>query len=686
MPPQPLTSSSLSSLNDSVQRISLGASTWNREKAKQKIEGRPSLIPHANRGELNGVDFVTTKKGSESRAGLLRKRRYPTIPGLHTSSQGRDVNVVPKSDIDNAILKDCLSSHFLFHSLSEADIEYLTQILKPVTYRNHEIIIQQGDPPGYLYILSSGDILITYSNGKSLKSEDSTEKYVVFGELSLLTSTPQEATVKATSDCRLFRLEQRDFFRIVQPSLSSSKDTKDERLGWLRRAIPGDLVASLDDDDIATNKLLSGMRVYSFMKGETLYEKGDILHSFVGIALGQVVLQQVSWGGRDYPDIYLGPNDPECSFGWLTMSEDEALAGTIMATMDGVAFVIPKHVFLNAFGGGNCGMTTLRHIVEKRSARIHLANVSIFQDSELDLMQLNGLLDLMHHCEYGDEEVVIDRAEKVEPAIYFVREGRVTLEIKSQEPQTINAGGYFGEKTMLLDQNKDGETHHKKRRSPMKAVAHGPKTRIDILYLEECRKVLDTTRLGLGHADKENDTDEDCLRWSKLKLHSLLGSGSFGQVWLASTADDSPVEGEEHPVDESIQTPKVVALKIQAKYQLIQSPEQVDRLIAERNILACLMSPFLIRLYCAFQDEHRLYMVTPVEQGGELRSLIPENGLSEEAAKFYATGILEGLTYMHRKHILHRDLKTANVLINQKGYPVIIDMGFGTYSIDGYVL
>ena len=74
-------------------------------------------------------------------------------------------------------------------------------------------------------------------------------------------------------------------------------------------------------------------------------------------------------------------------------------------------------------------------------------------------------------------------------------------------------------------------------------------------------------------------------------------------------------------------------------------------------------------------------MVTSLLPGGELESAIPDNGFSENTARFYAVGILEALTYMHRKHIIHRDVKPENVLLNFKGYPVLIDLGFGTYVL-----
>lgn len=109
-----------------------------------------------------------------------------------------------------------------------------------------------------------------------------------------------------------------------------------------------------------------------------------------------------------------------------------------------------------------------------------------------------------------------------------------------------------------------------------------------------------------------------------------------------------------------------MAFKVQAKYQILESGK-AERMIAERNILASLKSPFLLELYNSFQDESRIYMITSILQGGEIESLIPEEGMPESSAKFYAAGILEGLAYMHRRHLIHRDIKTANVLINEKG-------------------
>ena len=65
--------------------------------------------------------------------------------------------------------------------------------------------------------------------------------------------------------------------------------------------------------------------------------------------------------------------------------------------------------------------------------------------------------------------------------------------------------------------------------------------------------------------------------------------------------------------------------------------------------------------------------------GGELHSVIhtdTRDGLPEWAAQFYAATILEGLSYMHNRHIIYRDLKPEDVLLDHDGYTVIVDLGF----------
>jgi len=102
--------------------------------------------------------------------------------------------------------------------------------------------------------------------------------------------------------------------------------------------------------------------------------------------------------------------------------------------------------------------------------------------------------------------------------------------------------------------------------------------------------------------------------------------------------------------------------------------------------------PFIVKLYGAFQDGRSLYMAMDLLQGGELFARIhtPEsNGIEEHDAKFYAACIVQALDHMHGRNILYRDLKAENVVIDNQGYCILIDLGYAktvvrkTYTMCG---
>jgi serine/threonine-protein kinase BUR1 len=75
-----------------------------------------------------------------------------------------------------------------------------------------------------------------------------------------------------------------------------------------------------------------------------------------------------------------------------------------------------------------------------------------------------------------------------------------------------------------------------------------------------------------------------------------------------------------------------------------------------------------------------MYMVTPY-MDHDLSGLLdnPSVHFTEPQIKCYLLQLLEGLKYLHENHILHRDMKAANLLINNKGILQIADFGLARH-------
>lgn len=139
----------------------------------------------------------------------------------------------------------------------------------------------------------------------------------------------------------------------------------------------------------------------------------------------------------------------------------------------------------------------------------------------------------------------------------------------------------------------------------------------------------------------------------------MLGKGTFGKVFLAEYAKDK----------------KLYAIKVIRKDVLIEY-NQIKNTKLEKDIMFKCQHQFLVGMEFLFMSDLRLFFVMPFIRGGELyRFFKAKRRFQENEVKFYACQIALALGYLHKKGIVHRDLKLENILVDMNGYLKIIDFG-----------
>eukprot|EP00826_Nyctotherus_ovalis_P017326 TRINITY_DN15098_c0_g7_i1.p4 TRINITY_DN15098_c0_g7~~TRINITY_DN15098_c0_g7_i1.p4 ORF type:complete len:177 (-),score=56.65 TRINITY_DN15098_c0_g7_i1:445-975(-) len=102
----------------------------------------------------------------------------------------------------------------------------------------------------------------------------------------------------------------------------------------------------------------------------------------------------------------------------------------------------------------------------------------------------------------------------------------------------------------------------------------------------------------------------------------------------------------------------------------------------ERNVQCGPRHPFIVNLYCAFQNRTRLFMVMDYCRGGDLGNVIEREGrLCENVTRIYLAEVLLALEELHKREIIYRDLKPDNVVMDAEGHAVLTDFGLSKEGI-----
>lgn len=178
---------------------------------------------------------------------------------------------------------------------------------------------------------------------------------------------------------------------------------------------------------------------------------------------------------------------------------------------------------------------------------------------------------------------------------------------------------------------------------------------------------------GTGSEVADNGTDmrsQLCRKMTAQDFEPLLclGKGSFGTVLLVR-----------HAV-----TGKLYAQKQFRKASITVHKKLVEQTKTERMVLESVnRHPFVVKLFYAFQDHEKLYLILEYAQGGELFThLAMERMFEEDAAAFYMAEMVLALEHLHQNvGVLYRDLKPENCLLDREGHLLLTDFGLSKIAL-----
>ncbi|KAL2868327.1 AGC family serine/threonine-protein kinase [Aspergillus lucknowensis] len=148
-----------------------------------------------------------------------------------------------------------------------------------------------------------------------------------------------------------------------------------------------------------------------------------------------------------------------------------------------------------------------------------------------------------------------------------------------------------------------------------------------------------------------------------------LGKGSFGTVLLVRHA----------------LTGKLYAQKQFKKASITVHKKLIEQTKTERTILESVnRHPFVVKLFYAFQDHEKLYLILEYAQGGELFThLAMERMFDEDVAAFYVAEMVLALEHLHQNvGVIYRDLKPENCLLDHEGHLLLTDFGLSKIAVD----
>ncbi len=620
------------------------------------------------------------------------------------------------------MLQRVLRSHFLFKGTSKENLRKIANAMGRFSVSPNCEIIHEGDPGDNLYVLESGELVVTQSNTPN--HVDILRGNRVFGELALIYDYPRAATVAAGETGAVTWYLSKQQFRHLSTQFMNENIQK--RITTLR-SIP--VFANLTDAQL--HRVGAVMQEERFKPGQVICTQGERLvpgvnDKFYTIVQGSVQvnvnapppfsprhIHAESRSQRNSGPLLANENEPLAKKSRFSGSSDVNSSPGMTKMIDPLPsqlvsgqFAVPT---INSASRGKVP----QQIITSQPPSISSSLPSIGGPPRSNSVQ--AMIDAKSQTQsqqnalkrYSSSPALYSNQDLINGELPAVGNSIISLDV-------LDEGDWFGEVALLRNEPRSANVialgkikrtnssenikfgeNGDNGNSPLKGGKSRPSSEVEeessdapvdndtvcyTLSRGAFEQILQTSASAQETIEKKKEVrnagnNELILRHQRneeaasitllsLKKIAIIGEGGFSVVRMV--------------IHEP--TGDAYALKVMNKMDLLMR-NQTEHVNNERKILKAVSHSFILSLIKTFQDDHKVYMLLELVQGGELfsRVLASRGVLQLNHVLFYSANILEGLSYLHRKRIAYRDLKLENLVVAADGYLKV--SFFDIYSI-----
>lgn len=182
--------------------------------------------------------------------------------------------------------------------------------------------------------------------------------------------------------------------------------------------------------------------------------------------------------------------------------------------------------------------------------------------------------------------------------------------------------------------------------------------------------------------DRDDAFAERSIQGARASLETLVSASE--SAWVPASIGGYEVvrqigQGGMGIVYEAIQSSPRRRVAIKLLHPIHATPDRLRRFQKEAEVLGRLEHPGIARIFeAATYDAGRgrqPFIAMEFVEGTDLRAHCHRAGLSRRERLDLVAHIADAVQYAHGRGIIHRDLKPDNVLVNQRGAPVVLDFG-----------